>query len=286
MKKETKTIDISKEEYSNTVGSCAQPVSAIYGTLDNDKLSNIYENGHIILRQQQQRNSKWKRICSESKPVLAVIFVSLVVFITAGAILLYQSRKSLFFDDSQVDFQTQEWRSCWKCIKSGTLPASHLLFSRFRNDDASSSILFNFKYFCSQWNYCCGSKTICRVAKTINSAKYRCVTYFWLLLGTQYKVCRFFATLGLLMSALTCEFPWKTISTHHRKCLIQLSYSLRRFMFCIFCYFWRGWIYKKSYNWLGTNYKYIFKSNYILKVKISTYLYLFKIHFGPMSTTY
>ena len=105
-KKETK--DVSKEEYSNTVGSCAQPVSAIYGTLDNDKLSNIYENGHIILRQQQQQNSKWKRICSESKPVLAVIFVSLVVFITAGAILLYQSRKSLFFDDSQVDFQTQE----------------------------------------------------------------------------------------------------------------------------------------------------------------------------------
>ena len=110
--------------------------------------------------------------------------------------------------------------------------------------------------------------------------------YFRLLLGTQCKVCRFFATLGLLMSALTCEFPWKTISTHHRKCQIQLSYSLRRFMFCIFYYFWRGWIYKKYYNWLGTNYKYIFKSNYILKVKISTYLYLFKIHFCPMSTTY
>ena len=117
-KKETKTIDISKEEYSNTVGSCAQPVSAIYGTLDNsEKLSNIYENGHIILRQQQRQNSnsKWKRICKESKPVLAVILVSFVVFITAGAILLYQSRKSWFFD-SQVVFQPDTWRSCWKCI--------------------------------------------------------------------------------------------------------------------------------------------------------------------------
>ena len=94
-----KTIDynVSKEEYST--GSCAQPVSAIYGTLDNsEKLSNIYENGHIILRQQQRQNSnsKWKRICKESKPVLAVILVSFVVFITAGAILLYQSRKSWF----------------------------------------------------------------------------------------------------------------------------------------------------------------------------------------------
>ena len=162
--------------------------------------------------------------------------MSLVVFITAGAILLYQSRKSLFFDDSQVDFQTQEWRSCWKCIKSGTLPASHILFSRFRMMMRVHLFYLILIIFAVSGTIAVAPRQFVewRRPSTVPNTG----VYFWLLLGTQCKVCRFFATLGLLMSTLTCEFHRKTISTHHRKCQIQLSYSLRRFMFCIFCYFW------------------------------------------------
>ena len=110
-KEEVNTLDYNVSNIEYNSGSCARPVSAIYGTLEHpEKLSNIYENGHIILRQQRRQTSKWRRICKESKPVLAVIVVSLAVFITAGSILLYQSRKSFF--NLIVKHSFSDIRSC------------------------------------------------------------------------------------------------------------------------------------------------------------------------------
>ena len=83
-------------EYSNTVGSCARPVSAIYGTLDynSSEKANIYENGHIILRQRQKSQQNWFQKCCCQKPaLLTVIILSFAVFLTAGGVLLYQSCK-------------------------------------------------------------------------------------------------------------------------------------------------------------------------------------------------
>ena len=80
-------------------GSCARPVEAIYGTLSEDHQleSNIYENGHIVMKHETE-SLKCQKICCGKKPsqcLMIVIIVSVIIFILTGSFLLLSSGKIL-----------------------------------------------------------------------------------------------------------------------------------------------------------------------------------------------
>ena len=84
-------------------GSCARPVAAIYGTITNEfqsKMSlpesNIYENERIIL--QQNNKTRWCKKPKTSHVLLSVMILSVIIFLSAGAILLYKPSKYTLWD--------------------------------------------------------------------------------------------------------------------------------------------------------------------------------------------
>ena len=89
------TID-KAVKVNETKGSCAKAVSAIYGdpatdatSLDGDFESNIYENGHIVIKQDLQRGTF--KFCGAKKTrqyLVVIVILSVIIFILTGASLL------------------------------------------------------------------------------------------------------------------------------------------------------------------------------------------------------
>ena len=103
------------------VGSSARPVAAIYGTvtkhlsqldlnasLKSQEGGNIYENGHIVLQQKKKLEKKSRRNSdvlrcfggrrtatskTTSRILCSIIVLSVITFLVAGSLLLYQSCK-------------------------------------------------------------------------------------------------------------------------------------------------------------------------------------------------
>ncbi len=89
----------------NQVGSSVMAVTAIYGEIHKQKTlkpppvqgfgpeSNIYENGYIVMKKQAKKKCKCCSLTQSSKYMLAIVLLSVIVFLGTGSTLLYTSRE-------------------------------------------------------------------------------------------------------------------------------------------------------------------------------------------------
>lgn len=69
-------------------GSCVRSVVALYAGEKSD--GNIYENGHIVIKQKEEERRIRQFKCGK-KTFLAVVVLSVMVFLITGAFLLFSS---------------------------------------------------------------------------------------------------------------------------------------------------------------------------------------------------